>query len=86
MVEAFNKILENVLTMVFNAQRNDWDVRVPVVLWANITTCKNLTVHVPFRLVYCIEVVMPMEYIMSSLHIVAFTGMAYHGALEEWLT
>lgn len=26
MVEDFNRILENVLMKVFNAQRNDWDV------------------------------------------------------------
>lgn len=28
---------------------------------------------------------MPMDYIMPSLRIVAFIGMADHGALEEWL-
>jgi len=39
----------------------------------------------PFRLVYGKEAVMPMEYIMLSLQIVAITSMADHGALEERL-
>lgn len=42
-VEAFNKILDNAMTKVCNAQINDWDVHVPVVLWACIMTCKMLT-------------------------------------------
>jgi len=74
MVEAFNKILErNVLRKVCNAQRNDGDVHVPMVLWAYRTTCKKLTGQMSFRLVYGVEVVMPMEYIVPSLCIVAFT-------------
>jgi len=60
-------------------------VRVPIVLWAYRTTCKKLTRKTPFRLVYGVEFVMSMEYIMPSLHIATFTNMANREALEEQL-
>ncbi len=48
-------------------------------------TCKKLTRKMPFRLIYGVEVVMPMEYIVLSLHIASLIGMTNRRALEERL-
>lgn len=61
MVEAFNKVLKNVLTKVCNAQISDWDLCIPIVMWAYRMKCKKLTGQNPFRLVYVVEAIMPME-------------------------
>lgn len=74
------------ITKVCNAQRNYWDVRMLMVLWAYRMTCKKLTRQTLFRLVYGMEAMMLMDYIVPILCIVEFTGMADHGTLEEWLT
>jgi len=42
-MEAFNKVFETALTKFFNAQRSDWDLCIPIVLWAYRMTCKKFT-------------------------------------------
>jgi len=42
-MEVFNKVFENVLTKVCNAQRSDWNLCIPTVLWPYQMTCRKLT-------------------------------------------
>lgn len=48
-------------------------------------TCMKLSGQTHFRLIYGVEAVMPMEYIVPSLGIEALIGMIDRGALEERL-
>ena len=84
-VEAFKKVFETTLTKVCNLQRSNWDLRVPAVLWTYRTTCTKLMGQTPFRLVYGVEAIMLMEYIVPSLRITSLTGMSDRRGLEERL-
>ena len=70
------------MTKVCNANRDEWDLKIPAVLWAYHTTCKRLTGQTPFKLVYGKEVVIPMECIVPSLRISTATNMDDAEALE----
>jgi len=84
-METFNKILENALTKICNANQKDSSVRITIALWSYTTTYKNLTRQTSFRLVYGQEVVMSMEFIMPSLRIIAVTEMDDRDTMEERL-
>jgi hypothetical protein len=84
-VEEFNKSLERGLTKFCCENREDWDDRVPTILWAYRTTTKKLHKYTPFHLVYGKEVVVPVELINPSLYIAHITHMSEEESIAHRL-
>jgi hypothetical protein len=84
-VKDFTKILETTLTNICSVNKDDWDLRIPIVLRAYRTTCKKLTTHTPFKLVYGLEALVPMEYLVTSLRIATFIGMDDTDTVQDML-
>jgi hypothetical protein len=61
-------------------------VKIRAILWAYRTTCKKITWKTPFRLVYGQEVVVPLEYLIPSMHVASITNMIERGTTQEILS
>ncbi|KAH9310224.1 hypothetical protein KI387_038135 [Taxus chinensis] len=83
--EAFNKILSQTLTKICDVGRKYWDDKVSAILWAYRMTYKRLNKATPFQLVFGVEVVLPIEFMLPSLRIARAGGLADEQALEEWI-
>ena len=60
-VESCNKIIINNLKKRLTKRRGRWIEKLPLVLWADMTTTKNATGQTPYSLVFGTEVVMPQK-------------------------
>ena len=61
-VEAFNKNMTRGLTKICNTDKDDWDDKIPAVLWSYRATYKRSTNQTPFQLVYGQEAVIPLHF------------------------
>ena len=61
-IEAFNKTLTKGLRKFCKTNKDDWDEKIPTVLWEYRTTFKRSTDQTPFRLVYGQEAVVPLHF------------------------
>lgn len=79
--ESFNKV-HKALNKVHNVKRTDWDLRVPKVLWAYRTACKNLIAQAPPRLKYEAITVSPIVLGEIRPCMIALIDTKVRGTLE----
>jgi hypothetical protein len=61
-------------------------LKIPAVLWEYKTTCKKLTRHTPFKLVYGHEAIVSLEFSAHKLCIDAITNMTERYDVHERLS
>jgi len=60
-VKSFNKTLHKGITKICNIEKDDWDDKVPTILWAYHTRYRQSIGATPFKLVYGQDVVVPFH-------------------------
>ena len=65
-VEATNKILEAIMTKTVKLHKRDWSYKILEALWAYRTTWKNTTGFSPYEMVYGKQILLPIEFQISS--------------------
>ncbi|MCO5601865.1 hypothetical protein L7F22_055990 [Adiantum nelumboides] len=69
--ESTNKTLIKILKKIVQENKKDWDEKLNSALWSFRTAFKVTTGMTPFRLVYGLEAVVPMEFVVLSLRVTA---------------
>ena len=65
-IEAFKKPLTRGLTKIGNTDKDDWDDKIHVILWAYTTTYKRSKGETPFQLVYGKEAFVPIHFCQQN--------------------
>ena len=84
--ESTNKVLCTALTKIVDGNRSHWEKKLPSVLWAYRTAYKTAVGSTPFELVYGLNAVLPIEFLMPTLRVAAeleWDGHAMSNRLSE---
>ena len=67
--ESTNKTLCLALTKVVSEIKTDWEQKLSSVLWAYQTAYKTAVGTTPFQLVYGLNAILPIEFILPTLRV-----------------
>ena len=84
--ESTNKILCTALTKVVENSRTDWEQKLHSVLWAYRTAYKTSIGTTPFNLVYRLDAILPIEFLIPTLRVakqLEWTGHEFSARLED---
>ncbi|MCO5560551.1 hypothetical protein L7F22_014166 [Adiantum nelumboides] len=81
-----NKILGSILTKIVSAKRSDWELKLPAALWAYRVAYKIAIGTTPFNMVYGLDAILPMEFLIPILRVaksLEWTGHELSERLDE---
>ncbi|MCO5580212.1 hypothetical protein L7F22_034078 [Adiantum nelumboides] len=81
--ESTNKILVTVLTKIVSESRADWDQKLYSALWAYRVAYKTSIGTTPFNMVYGIQAVLPLEFLISTLRVAKELEWTGHKLSEQ---
>ena len=81
--ESTNKTLCTVLTKIVSESRTDWEQKLPSVLWAYRTAYKTAVDTTPFQLVYGLNAILPIEFLVPTLRVAADLEWTGHEIFER---
>ena len=81
-----NKILCTVLTKVVENSRMDWELKLHSALWAYRVEFKTALGTTPYKMVFGLDVILPLEFLIPTLRVakeLEWTGHEFSTRLEE---
>ena len=81
--ESTNKVLCTALTKVVEQSRTDWEQKLHSVLWAYRTSYKMSVGTTPFNLVYGLDAIMPIEFLIPTLRVATELEWTKHKLLDK---
>ncbi|MCO5548151.1 hypothetical protein L7F22_001609 [Adiantum nelumboides] len=81
--ESTNKILVTVLTKIVSESRADWDQKLHSALWAYQVAYKTSIDTTPFNMVYGIQAILPLEFLIPTLQVAKDLEWTVHELSEQ---
>ena len=84
--ESTNKILCTVLTKIVGNSRADWEMKLNAALWAYRVAFKTAIGTTPFNLVFGLDAILPMEFLIPTLRVakeLEWTGHEFSQRLDQ---